>query len=123
MLLLCYLMLMSQFYVNNGNCVYNKAGYIVKCYSINSYSNISREISTLYLENSCNLNIFECKNFIKTFKKLEKISFDPYCPNYLLINSDFSHLKIQGRCLIKETKPEINIIIDEIAKTIALLTV
>jgi len=50
-------MFISQFYLNNENCVYNNAGDTVKFYSVNSYSNISREITTLYLENSCNFNI------------------------------------------------------------------
>jgi len=35
-------MFISRFIVTNGNCVYNnKAGDTVKCYSVDSYNNIS----------------------------------------------------------------------------------
>jgi len=66
---------------------------------------LKREVRSLSLKNSCNLEIDDWENFTNTQPNLQTLNFDPYCANCLKIDENFDrNLHVQGRCLEKRLK-------------------
>ena len=84
-----------MFYISE--CVYKD--YKAECNNLQCYKNISRNITSLKLNNSCNFNIDRWDAFNEHFLKLEYIQFTPYCKECLKIDNNFKHLNVEGRCL------------------------
>jgi hypothetical protein len=112
-----------QFSGNYGQCVYENYSRAANCMGLKSYDNLSRQIRSLNLKNSCNFNVAKWKNFTNDFPSLEKIKFDTFCPNCLKIDEYFQGLSIEGRCLERGHPPNLDLssITSEIAGIISLL--
>lgn len=105
----------------NQTCVYKD--YNAYCQNLQCYNNISRNIRSLKLNNSCNFNIDVWDSFNKHFPELENLKFTPFCKECLKIDSNFQNLNVEGRCLENSTEKSIELdkIIHEIAVCLAFL--
>jgi len=104
----------------SNNCFYTNST-IAQCSNLTCYNLLKREVRSISLKNSCNLEIEDWNNFSNTLPNLHTIRFDPYCSNCLKIDENFNKkLHVQGRCLEKPLKSvDLSAITNEIAACLA----
>jgi len=123
-LIICFVLF--QYFMHFGkteNCFYANDTTNAQCNNLTCYNLLKREIRSLRLKNSCNLEIDDWQNFTHTLPNLHTMSFDPYCSNCLKIDENFNkNLHVQGRCLEKHVKSvDLSEITNEIAACLAFL--
>lgn len=101
-------------------------GTVAVCNNIHTLKNLSRNVRSISLRNSCDFQISDWKNFTQSFPELEKLKFEPFCSKCLETDENFKpDLQVEGRCLISNENRKFNdhlsIITNEIASCIALL--
>jgi len=99
------------------NCFYANDTKSACCNNLTCYDLLKREVRSLSLKNSCNLEIADWQNFTHTLPNLHSMSFYSYCAKCLKIDENFNKkLHVHGRCLEKPFK---NVDLSEITNEIA----
>jgi len=126
MYLIIYIIIILQSLLHSticDNCFYANDSKSALCNNLTCYNILKREVRSLSLKNSCNLEIDDWNNFSNTLPNLHSMNFDPYCPNCLKIDENFNKkLHVHGRCLEKPVKSvDLSEITNEIAACLAFL--
>lgn len=98
---------------------------IIECKSFNTCRNLSRNLRSIFLNNSCDFSVGDWRNFSACFPKLERMKFFPECKNCLKIDESFPKIKVEGRCLENDPtckhKEDLKTISNEIISCFILL--